>query len=87
LHSRDTFGQRWQPIARRVLNRIRGGDIVLLHDGHATAGRHRSNAANALPLILCGLQAQNLQAVTVSQLLADSPPAAVGGHMDVPRRG
>lgn len=70
VHSRDTFGRRWQPVARRVLNRIRSGDIVLLHDGHASEGRHRSNARNALPLVLCGLQAQGLQAVTVSALLA-----------------
>jgi peptidoglycan/xylan/chitin deacetylase (PgdA/CDA1 family) len=69
VHSRDTFGQRWQAVARRVLNRIRGGDIVLLHDGHAADGRHRDNAVNALPLILCGLQAQRLQSVTVSELL------------------
>ena len=70
VHSRDTFGQRWQSVARRVLNRVRGGDIVLLHDGHAAEGRHRSNAVNALPLIMCGLQAHALQAVTVSELLA-----------------
>jgi len=76
VHSRDTFRQRWQSIARRVLNRIRNGDIVLLHDGHASEGRHRSNAVNALPLILCGLQAQELQPVTVSQLLtATAAPA------------
>jgi chitin deacetylase len=69
VHSRDTFGQQWQAVARRVLNRVRGGDIVLLHDGHAAEGRHRDNARNALPLILCGLQAQGLQSVTVSELL------------------
>lgn len=72
VHSRDTFGQRWQSVARRVLNRVRGGDIVLLHDGHAGEGRHRDNALNALPLILCGLQAQGLQSVTVSELLSTS---------------
>jgi peptidoglycan/xylan/chitin deacetylase (PgdA/CDA1 family) len=55
-----------------VLNRVRGGDIVLLHDGHAAEGRHRDNAVNALPLILCGLQAQGLQSVTVSELLSSN---------------
>lgn len=70
VHSRDTFGQRWQLVAHRVLNRVRSGDIVLLHDGHAAEGRHRDNAVNALPLILCGLQAKGLQSVTVSELLA-----------------
>jgi len=69
VHSRDTFARRWQAVARRVLNRIRGGDIVLLHDGHAVEGRHRDNALQALPLILCGLQAQGLRSVTVSELL------------------
>lgn len=73
VHSRDTFGQRWQAVARRVLNRVRGGDIILLHDGHAAEGRHRDNAMNALPLILCGLKAHGLQSVTVSDLLAEAP--------------
>ena len=76
VHSRDTFKQRWQLVARRVLNRIGNGDIVLLHDGHPAESRHRSNAVNALPLILCGLQAQGLQPVTVSQLL-NPPPEPV----------
>jgi peptidoglycan-N-acetylglucosamine deacetylase len=77
VHSRDTAGRRWQSVARRVLNRVRGGDIVLLHDGHAAEGRHRTHAVNALPLILCGLQAQGLQPVTVSELLGKNatPPA------------
>jgi peptidoglycan-N-acetylglucosamine deacetylase len=69
VHSRDTFGQRWQAVARRVLNRVQPGDIVLLHDGHAADGHHRDNAVNALPLILCGLQAHGLQSVTVTELL------------------
>lgn len=69
LHSRDTRGADPQRIARRVLDRIRPGDIVLMHDGHDLPGRHRPACAQALPQILEGLREKGLQCVTVSELL------------------
>jgi peptidoglycan/xylan/chitin deacetylase (PgdA/CDA1 family) len=69
LHSRDSRSSDPVAIARRVLARIRPGDIVLMHDGHDLAGRHRPATARAVPRILQGLREKGLQAVTVSELL------------------
>ena len=70
VHSRDTLDQNGPRIARRILSRIRGGDIVLLHDGHQRPGARRTSALESLPSLLAGLKDRNLQAVTVSELLA-----------------
>ena len=69
LHSHDTRTNDPQRIAKRVLEKIRPGDIVLLHDGHDLPGRHRPACAQALPKILQGLREKGLQCVTVSELL------------------
>ena len=69
LHSRDTHTVDPTRIARRVLQRIRPGDIVLMHDGHDLPRRHRPAGAQAMPLILQGLREKGLQCVTVSELL------------------
>jgi peptidoglycan/xylan/chitin deacetylase (PgdA/CDA1 family) len=69
LHSRDTRTADPKRLAQRVLERIRPGDIVLMHDGHDQPGRHRPACAQAVPLILQGLSEKGLQCVTVSELL------------------
>jgi peptidoglycan/xylan/chitin deacetylase (PgdA/CDA1 family) len=69
LHSRDTRTTDPKRMAQRVLERIRPGDIVLMHDGHDQPGRHRPACAQAVPLILQGLSEKGLQCVTVSELL------------------
>jgi peptidoglycan-N-acetylglucosamine deacetylase len=69
LHSRDTQSADPERIAARVLKKIRPGDIVLMHDGHDLPGEHRPAAAAALPLVLSGLRAKELECVTVSELL------------------
>ncbi len=74
LHSRDSQDGDPQRIARRVLRKIRPGDIVLMHDGHDLSGHHRPACAQALHLILQGLRERGLQCVTLSELLrADDP--------------
>lgn len=75
LHSRDTRGGDPRRIAQRVLDKIRPGDIVLMHDGHDLPGRHRPATAQALPQILEGLRQRGLQCVTVSELLRASGPS------------
>lgn len=69
LHSQDTRISDPTRIARRVLDNIRPGDIVLMHDGHDVPGRRRPACAQALPLILQGLSDRGLSCVTVSELL------------------
>lgn len=72
LHSRDTRLRDAESIARRVLARVRGGDIVLMHDGHDLPGRRRPLCAAALRLILAGLRERGLDCVTIPELL-DKP--------------
>lgn len=69
LNSRDTRQPDPGKVARRVLKHIRGGDIVLLHDGHDLSGRHRPYCAQAVRLILEGLRAKGLACVTIPELL------------------
>lgn len=70
VHSRDTIDRSPSSVAERVLAKIRPGDIVLMHDGHQNAGAHRRSGAESLPLILQGLRARGLHAVTVSELIS-----------------
>lgn len=70
LHSRDTRLKDPESIARRVLERVRAGDIVLMHDGHDLPGRTRPLCAKALRLILQGLRERGLECVTIPELLA-----------------
>jgi peptidoglycan-N-acetylglucosamine deacetylase len=69
LRSYDTHIADPERIAARVLEKIRPGDIVLLHDGHDRPGRHRLACARAVPLILQGLHEKGLECATVSELL------------------
>jgi len=88
LWSVDTLD--WQnpgpgTIARRVLQNLRPGEIVLMHDG----GAPRQQTVQAMAAILRAMDARGYRSVTLSQLVADaqaeappaprpaSPPAAV----------
>lgn len=69
LHSHDTRLADPERIAARVLAKVRGGDIILMHDGHDRPGGERPYCAEALRLILRGLQRKGLKCVTVPELL------------------
>jgi len=57
-------------VARRVLAKVKPGSIILLHDGlDGNIGADRSVVVRALPMILDGLRARGLQAVTLDRLL------------------
>ena len=56
--------------AIRALAGAKPGAIILLHDG----GGDRSQTVAALPRILRGLRKKRLRSVTVSRLMAGSPP-------------
>ena len=70
LHSRDTFARDPQSIARRVLAKVRAGDIVLLHDGHDLAGHGRPQCVAAVRLILAGLRERGLECATIPDMLS-----------------
>lgn len=53
-------------IARRILDRIRPGSVVLMHDG----GGDRSQTLEALKIVLRGLAARGYETVTLSELYA-----------------
>jgi peptidoglycan-N-acetylglucosamine deacetylase len=63
---RDWDGPSAAEIERRVLAKLRGGGIVLFHDG----GLRREATVAALPGIVRRLQAAGYELVTVSELLA-----------------
>ncbi|MDN5865472.1 MAG: polysaccharide deacetylase family protein [Gammaproteobacteria bacterium] len=86
LHSRDTHGDNPDRIARRVLKKIRPGDIILLHDGHDLAGKSRPACAEATALILTGLRERGLESVTVSDLIRCSPQTGAVRQSDSARR-
>lgn len=83
LHSHDTRIADADQIARRVLRKLRPGDIVLMHDGHDLPGRHRPATALAVPQILRGLREKGLRSVTVSELIPTRPQPQDSG--DRPR--
>jgi peptidoglycan/xylan/chitin deacetylase (PgdA/CDA1 family) len=63
---RDWSRPGTRTIARRVLDNIRPGSVVLMHDG----GGDRSQTLAALKLVLHGLKARGYEMVTLSQLYA-----------------
>jgi peptidoglycan/xylan/chitin deacetylase (PgdA/CDA1 family) len=56
-------------IVRRVLARLTGGSILILHDGSPLARADRSRTVAALAIILEAAAARGLRAVTVRDLL------------------
>ncbi len=58
-----------EEIVERVLSKIKGGSIVVLHDGHENMPFGHVNTVRALPAILKGFRERHLAAVTVSELL------------------
>lgn len=58
-------------IARRVLDHVRPGSVILLHDG----GGNRSQTIAALEIVLRGLKARGYSTVTLSRLYRLPEPA------------
>lgn len=59
-----------QLVAKRVLDHVRPGSIILLHDGSdGNIGADRGVILEALPIILDGLRARGLAPVTLDKLL------------------
>lgn len=57
-------------VASRVLSRVKGGSIILLHDGlDGNIGADRTVVVKALPLIIEGLREKGLKPVRLDELL------------------
>ena len=57
-------------VARKILDQVRPGSIILLHDGlDGTVTADRSVLLSALPIILDGLKAKGLEPVRLDELL------------------
>jgi peptidoglycan/xylan/chitin deacetylase (PgdA/CDA1 family) len=55
-----------QEMAQRVLNRVKPGDIILMHDGAFVS---RETTVQALPILIDGLLKRGYRCVTVPELL------------------
>ena len=71
----DVTGHDWQiddpeEVARQILDAVKPGSIILLHDAIAGTSSDRSVVVKALPLILSGLKAKGLTPVRLDQLLS-----------------
>jgi peptidoglycan/xylan/chitin deacetylase (PgdA/CDA1 family) len=60
-------------IVERVVARLRGGSIVILHDGSPLGDPDRTQTIEALTPILAHAARAGLAAVTLSELLASAP--------------
>lgn len=69
-----------QQIVRRVVTRLRGGSIVILHDGSPFGEQDRGQTVAALGPILDQAAAIGLRSVTVSQLLEPALTEEAAGH-------
>ncbi|MCU1296404.1 MAG: hypothetical protein JWO91_682 [Acidobacteriaceae bacterium] len=58
-------------IERKVTARVRGGDLILLHDGgHRAFGTDRSNTVRATDRLIAKYKAAGLEFVTVPEMMA-----------------
>lgn len=67
LDTRDWEVKNTQQIVKTVLSKVKGGDIILMHD---YVGTH-SKTADALEILLPELLSRGYEPVTVSELLAN----------------
>jgi peptidoglycan/xylan/chitin deacetylase (PgdA/CDA1 family) len=66
-----------QAIERKVAKQIRGGDVILLHDGgHKQMGADRSQTVIATDHLITRYKVEGYEFVTVSQMM-QSPPQAI----------
>jgi peptidoglycan/xylan/chitin deacetylase (PgdA/CDA1 family) len=76
---RDWKGRPAEYIERRVRQRVRGGDVILLHDGgHAAFGADRSQTVIATDQLLARYKSEGYEFLTVPEMMekqaVNSPP-------------
>lgn len=71
----DTVNTSADTVLGRLTGKLQGGDILLLHDGHAARSRSGSPIVHeVLPRLLDALAAADLTPVTLRAALAAEPP-------------
>ncbi len=76
VSSYDWSAQSPEDIEAKVCPRLRGGDIVLLHDGgHLGIGANRSATVTATERLICRYLQEGWSFVTVPQMMAARPTA------------
>jgi peptidoglycan/xylan/chitin deacetylase (PgdA/CDA1 family) len=73
-------------IERKVARQLRGGDVILLHDGgHRAFGADRSHTGTASDRLISRYKSEGFQFSTITEMMgagASHPPTAVGGKAD-----
>ena len=65
-----------EEIVARAVRQIRGGDVILLHDGsHVRMGANRSRSVEASDRILSRYRGEGFGFVTIPELMERQPPA------------
>lgn len=82
VDSKDWMRPGVSQIANEVVDSARPGSIILFH-----AGDVHGQTAAALPSIIKGLRARNLEPIALSELLGVESPGASGGPAPQPGQG
>ena len=70
VNPNDAYENNSDRLAQSVLSRVRGGSIIVLHDGRsADPAANRAALVEAVPKILAGLDARGLHPVRLDKLL------------------
>ncbi len=73
VYPEDTYRPGVDTIVRRVMTRLSGGSILILHDGSPFGEADRSQTVAALAVILESLRRSGLRGVSIAELLAAAP--------------
>ena len=74
VNPNDVYESNPDRLARSVLSHVRGGSIIVLHDGrNADPTVDRGVLVQAVPEILAGLEARGLHPVRLDELLGQQP--------------
>ncbi len=61
-------------IEKRVAGKIRGGNVVLLHDGgHAAFGADRSKTVEAVDRVIARYQSEGFEFVSIPEMMTRNP--------------
>jgi peptidoglycan/xylan/chitin deacetylase (PgdA/CDA1 family) len=77
----DWKGMPAEYVERRVRQRVRGGDVILLHDGgHSAFGADRSQTVIATGRLIAWYKSEGYEFVTVPEMMQKQ---AIGSQLSV----